>query len=826
MKHIITFLLLLYSINSQIISIDGFIKSLEDETPLYLANIVIENSSYGTTTNEAGYFKLEAEVNKNANLLISYLGYEQKSISIEDFLSTENKTVYLERKIITSQTILVKGAIGKVGTTPLSFSQIKKEEIKENYIHQDVPEFLSYLPSTTFYSESGNGVGYNYLSIRGFGQRRIAISINGIPQNDPEDHNIYWIDLPDLLENTEMIQVQRGAGNGVIGYPAVGGSINIITSTYSNQKKFELYSTLGSYNYRKYGVSVSSGLIDNKYSFSARLSRTLSSGYRDNSWVELNSYYLSAVRFDKNITTQFNMYGGPLEDGLVYNGLPKWAIKDKDLRKENYSYWEDQDGKYTYTVRRKPTEIENFSQPHFELLNEFNISKNVTLNSALFLVLGEGFFDYDGSWSVFYDDYFRLKANGFDTNFVPTNSIIRAMVDNSQWGWIPRFSMKHSNGELIFGGEFRNHRSKHWGSINYAENLPPNLDKTYRYYYYEGGKDILNLFVHENYNVNERLSMLGELQLAYHKYLIRNEKYLNNEFEIDGLYLNPRFGLNYKFDDAVSTYFSFARVTREPRLKNYYDAAESSGGAVPQFAVLSNGSHDFENPLVKPETMNNIELGFVYSKRNINLSLNGFYMLFNDEIVNQGQVDRFGQPITGNMDETIHTGIEFSSNIKVNDYFDFVVNASYSKNYISEGKEFVNLSDGSVKEVNLKDNRISGFPDVTINGIVSFKYQNFLARFFAKYVGEFYSDNYDKNLANYLLLYPGIADYSDNKVDPYFTVNLLLSYDFPIEPMFTKVKVFAQVNNIFNKLYASYAIGKEFFPAAERNFMAGIRLGL
>jgi iron complex outermembrane receptor protein len=156
-----------------------------------------------------------------------------------------------------------------------------------------------------------------------------------------------------------MIQVQRGAGNGVIGYPAVGGSINIITSTYSNQKKFELYSTLGSYNYRKYGVSVSSGLIDNKYSFSARLSRTLSSGYRDNSWVELNSYYLSAVRFDKNITTQFNMYGGPLEDGLVYNGLPKWAIKNKDLRKENYSYWEDQDGKYTYTVRRKPTEIEN-----------------------------------------------------------------------------------------------------------------------------------------------------------------------------------------------------------------------------------------------------------------------------------------------------------------------------------------------------------------------------------------------------------------------------------------------------------------------------------
>jgi iron complex outermembrane receptor protein len=27
-------------------------------------------------------------------------------------------------------------------------------------------------------------------------------------------------------------------------------------------------------------------------------------------------------------------------------------------------------------------------------------------------------------------------------------------------------------------------------------------------------------------------------------------------------------------------------------------------------------------------------------------------------------------------------------------------------------------------------------------------------------------------------------------------------------------------------LYAAYAIGKEFFPAAERNYLAGIKVGL
>ena len=826
MKNIITLLLFFSSLFAQKVNVEGFIKSSEDSSPLFLANILIENTTHGTTTDEKGYFKFTVDVSDKANLIISYLGFEQKTITIQDFLTTDSKTIYLDKKIFTSQTVLVRGALSKSGSSPVSFSQIKKDEIKENYVHQDIPEFLSYLPSTTFYSESGNGVGYNYMSIRGFDQRRISISINGIPQNDPEDHNIYWIDLPDLLENTELIQVQRGAGNGVIGYPAVGGSINIITATHSDKSKYELYSTLGSYNYRKYGVSVSSGLIDNKYSFSTRLSRTLSSGYRDNSWVELNSYYLSAVRFDKNLTTQLNLYGGPLEDGLVYNGLPKWAINNKELRKENYSYWEDADGQYTYTVRRKPTEIENFSQPHFELLNELNISKNITLNSALFLILGEGFFDYDGSWSIFYNDYFRLNENGYDPLYIPNGALIRASVENKQWGWIPRFSLKHDNGELIVGAEFRNHISEHWGSINFASNIPPSLEKTYRYYSYEGSKKIMNFFAHENYQFSEKINVLAELQLAYHQYKIANEKYLNNEFDIDGLFLNPRLGINYKFDTAISSYLSFARITREPRLKNYYDAAESSGGAVPQFSVLPGGEYDFSNPLVKPETMNNLELGFVYNKENINLTLNGFYMLFKDEIVNQGQVDRFGQPITGNMDETIHMGIELSSNIKLNKYIDITLNGAYSKNFISKGSTFINAINGDVLEVNLKDNRISGFPDLTFNGIVSFKYKNFLSRFFAKYVGKFYSDNYDENLSTYRILYPGITDYSDNKVEPYFTANLLMSYEFEADPIFQKIKIFAQVNNVFDKLYAAYAIGKEFFPAAERNIMAGIRIGL
>src|SRR5690606_13434552 len=122
-------------------------------------------------------------------------------------------------------------------------------------------------------------------------------------------------------------------------------------------------------------------------------------------------------------------------------------------------------------------------------------------------VIGSGFFDYDGSWSIFYDDYFRLLQNGYDSNYIPVNALIRAQVENKQFGWIPRVRIKHTNGELIIGGEFRKHNSEHWGSINYAENLPPNLPKDYRYYFYNGSKNIINGFIHESYRVSDNLNL-------------------------------------------------------------------------------------------------------------------------------------------------------------------------------------------------------------------------------------------------------------------------------------------------------------------------------
>ena len=64
--------------------------------------------------------------------------------------------------------------------------------------------------------------------------------INGVPQNDPEDHNVYWIDFPDLLASTDNIQVQRGAGSAFYGPPAIGGSVNLVTNPFSGEPGLSL----------------------------------------------------------------------------------------------------------------------------------------------------------------------------------------------------------------------------------------------------------------------------------------------------------------------------------------------------------------------------------------------------------------------------------------------------------------------------------------------------------------------------------------------------------------------------------------------------------
>ena len=54
-----------------------------------------------------------------------------------------------------------------------------------------LPMVLAMEPGIYSYSESGNGTGYSYVSIRGFDQSRIAVMMDNVPLNDNESHQVY-----------------------------------------------------------------------------------------------------------------------------------------------------------------------------------------------------------------------------------------------------------------------------------------------------------------------------------------------------------------------------------------------------------------------------------------------------------------------------------------------------------------------------------------------------------------------------------------------------------------------------------------------------------
>lgn len=714
--------------------------------------------------------------------------------------------------------IIVTATQAKERETPVTFSTLTSKELRDRYSLFDVPVYLSELPSITTYSENGNGVGYNYINLRGFDQRRISVMVNGVPQNDPEDHNVYWLDFPDLLASTGNIQVQRGAGSAFYGPPAIGGSVNLVTNPFGREPGITLESAVGfqefgdstkplSLTTRKYGAAFNSGIVDGRYMFHGRLGKIMSDGYRTNSWVDMTSYFFGAIRFDNTMTTRFHFFGGPIEDGLAYDGLPKFVNTNKVLRRQNpVGGWSlDSTGKaYSYVQLRRPQEVESFNQPHYELIHEWRLSPTLTLHNTLFYYTGDGFYDYDASWAD--TSMLRLGSRyGIPTVQNPANTLVRAFVGNSQWGWLPRLEIDHGSGDLTIGAEVRIHRSIHWGRIEFAEGLPVNFDPAYRFYQYNGQKDIVSLYVHEMYTLNDDLTLMGDLQVVRNRYAIRNEKFLENEFSVPYVFVNPRAGLNYNLDEALNCYLSLGYTSREPRLKNLYAAEFSWTGETPQFkADTTRGrvSYDFTSPLVEPERLFDAELGVRYGAPDARWSANAYWMEFSNELVKSGQVDIFGQPVTGNAKRTRHVGIELEGAVTVADLLTISGNLSLSRNRIVSYNYF---ESGPVVTV-LDGNPIAGFPDVLGNLRLTAHPKNLTVSIAGRYIGAYHTDNLNDEA---------------NTTDAALVFNGDVLCTLP-SAAGVEVTIRGEVRNIFNTLYLAGGEGRTFFPSAERNYLFGI----
>jgi iron complex outermembrane recepter protein len=812
-KQLVFALLLMLPFVATSATLSGKIVDAKSGHPLPAANLFFAETNQGTTSGQNGQFNLGNVSAGDYTFVAKYVGYESFEV---DVTLTENQefalNIHLVPTALLGKEVIVVGNRAVKGETPAAFAEVAKEDLDVRYYAQDIPAILSELPSTTFYSESGNNIGYNYISIRGFGQRRISIMINGIPQNDPEDHNSYWQNFPDFLENVENIQVQRGAGSAFYGPPAIGGSVNIITSQYSAERKIKGFVGRGAFNTQKYSLSLNSGLLKNKYVVFARASQIKSDGFRDQSWVDFKSYFLGAARFGEKSTTRIQFYGGPVEDHLAYSGISKKDALDKETRKQNPLY--------------RPDELENFNQPHLELIHEYQLTENLKLNNSVFGIRGYGYFDYDGSWAPM--SYFRLTpeygfaADGDPGDIYTSDLLIRAFVDNKQAGWLPQLRWDLSNGEMIVGAEIRKHQSLHWGRIQKANgDLPVGTSDEFsglsyigsrRYYEYKGDKDVVSPYVHTNLQLLPRTFVMLDVQFSMKKYRLFDEKFVGNEFDINYKFLNPRFGVNYKFTPELNMFGSISRTSREPRLKNFYDAAEAStpeswGAVKPQFETNSDGSFNYDQPLVNPESLTDLELGVGFEGRKISFNLNAFYMDFQDEIVKKGQLDRFGQPITGNAEQTLHQGVELQVGALITPCLKVDANATFSNNELKKHTVF----DGDGEKIDLSGNPIAGFPNSLGNVRLTLNKWNLQSSLAMQYVGKFYTDNF-KN--------------EENTVDAHTVLHAMLGYGIKNIMGLSGVQLQLHIQNLLDKVYITHGEGDSFFPAAGRHAFVNVNFEL
>ena len=114
--------------------------------------------------------------------------------------------------------------------TPVSYTNISESEIEKINLGQDLPYLISLTPSVVSSSDTGAGIGYTYMTIRGSDASRINVTINGIPLNDAESQGVWWVNMPDFSSSVSNIQIQRGVGTSTNGGSAFGASVNLNTN--------------------------------------------------------------------------------------------------------------------------------------------------------------------------------------------------------------------------------------------------------------------------------------------------------------------------------------------------------------------------------------------------------------------------------------------------------------------------------------------------------------------------------------------------------------------------------------------------------------------
>ncbi|PQJ31609.1 TonB-dependent receptor [Nonlabens arenilitoris] len=690
--------------------------------------------------------------------------------------------------------VLVK-AVRVNAKSPITHSNLTKEEIAKRNLGQDIPILLNFLPSVVTTTDAGAGIGYTGLRVRGVSSQSTNVTINGIPYTDAESLGTFWVNLGDFSSSVESLQLQRGVGTSTNGSGAFGASINVLTDAVSKESSGEISNSIGSFNSRKHTVKFSTGLMNDHFEIAGRLSNIQSDGYIDRATSDLKSYFLQGAYVDDNTLIKAVTFGG---NNVTYQS---WFGIDRTTLRENRTFnpagqYEDENGDTQFY----DNEVDDYRQDHYQLHWNQRYNRNWSTNIGLNYTYGRGFFEQfkeDDDFSTYGFD--ELIVDGQTVN--TTDLIRRRWLDNDYYVLNASANYKNRNLDMIFGTSISHYDGDHYGEVIWARFASQSNIRD-RYYDGNGKKNDFSVFSKATYKLNDRVQLYGDLQ-------VRNVNYSTSgitsdlvELLVDENYtfFNPKAGVTYKYNDNNDLYLSYARANREPN-RNDFESDSS----------------------IRPEQLNDFELGWRHKEGNFSFNANGYLMLYNEQLVLSGELNDVGAPLRTNSGESYRLGLELEAVIPVNSKLTIQPNLALSSN---KNKETIRSFDGELQ--NLGSTDIAFSPEVVAaNAIVFQPIKNLQLSLLSKFVGEQFMSN---------------TEAQESKLDSYFTNDINLIYTIKPRSVFKTIVFTALVNNIFDEKYESNGYyftydddfsnpgtittveGNGFYPQAGINFLTGVTL--
>jgi iron complex outermembrane receptor protein len=299
---------------------------------------------------------------------------------------------------------------------------------------------------------------------------------------------------------------------------------------------------------------------------------------------------------------------------------------------------------------------------------------------------------------------------------------------------------------------------------------------------------------------------------------MRDDRFGGIRFDQSYDFVNPRLGLTWSPRAGADLFASWAHAGREPSFQDLFDG--EGPGAVPLYRVADVATNTYRDPLVRPETVDDFELGAGWRGGGAALAANVFRMNFRDELVYAGQFNTdLGYPILGNAAKSVHQGVELAA--KTEGRAPFAArwsvdgNASLSDNHYVRYREVYGTAAGDT--FTYAGKAIPGFPATLANLAARISAHAVTVGAEVSHAGRIYLDNTEDRAAS---------------IAPRTVVDLTAEWSPPAGGA-AGARLGVRVANVFDKRYetggymdydAAGALVPFRTPAAGRNVLVQLRI--